>query len=287
VLSVKRGGEWIGVTSTQFLDEVKAVAKGIIANGVAPGERIAVMSRNRYEWTVVDYAIWYAGAASVPVYETSSAEQVQWILSDSGSVAVFLESHRHKAVYDEVAVDIPSCTRVWVFDDGIIDELKREGASVSDDELEARRRSLTPDSLATLIYTSGTTGRPKGCMLTQGNLMFEVDNVVVALNEVFRAPGSSTLLFLPIAHVFGRLIQLGCLRARPASATRPTSRICCRSSASSSPRSCSRCRAYSRRSTTRPRRRRMPTARGTSSRPRRTPQSSTARPSGPAGWAWG
>ena len=214
VLSVKRGGEWVGVTSTQFLDEVKAVAKGIIANGVAPGERIAVMSRNRYEWTVVDYAIWYAGAASVPVYETSSAEQVQWILSDSGSVAVFLESHRHKAVYDEVAVDIPSCTRVWVFDDGIIDELKREGASVSDDELEARRRSLTPDSLATLIYTSGTTGRPKGCMLTQGNLMFEVDNVVVALNEVFRAPGSSTLLFLPIAHVFGRLIQLGCLRAR-------------------------------------------------------------------------
>lgn len=214
LLSVKRGGEWVGLTSTQFLEDVKAVAKGIIANGVQPGERVAVMSRNRYEWTLVDYAIWYAGAASVPVYETSSAEQVQWILSDSGSVAVFLESHRNKAVFDEVAVDIPSCTRVWVFDDGIIDDLKREGASVSDEELEARRRTLTPDSLATLIYTSGTTGRPKGCMLTQGNLMFEVDNVVVALNEVFRAPGSSTLLFLPIAHVFGRLIQLGCIRAR-------------------------------------------------------------------------
>ena len=214
LLSVRRGSQWAGVTSVEFLAEVRAVAKGIVANGVQVGERIGVMSRNRYEWTVVDYAIWYAGAASVPVYETSSAEQVQWILSDSGAVAVFLESHRNKAVFDEVSVDIPSCTRVWVFDDGILEDLKQEGASVSDEELDARRAAVTPDSLATIIYTSGTTGRPKGCVLTQRNFMSEIENVVIALDEVFRAPGSSTLLFLPIAHVFGRMVELGCIRAR-------------------------------------------------------------------------
>jgi len=212
-LSVPRGEAWVGITSQQFLDEVKAVAKGIIANGVEPGERIGVMSRTRYEWTLVDYAIWYAGAVSVPVYETSSAEQIQWMLSDSGSVAVFLESDKNKATFDEVSVQIPTVTRVWVFDNGILDELKAEGASVSDEELEARRSSLNPDSVATIIYTSGTTGRPKGCTLTHRNFMFEVDNVVWGMPDVFLAEGSSTLLFLPIAHVFGRAIELGCIRA--------------------------------------------------------------------------
>ncbi|MEI6362109.1 MAG: AMP-dependent synthetase/ligase [Actinomycetes bacterium] len=212
-LSVPRGEAWVGVTSQQFLDEVKAVAKGIVANGVQAGERIGVMSRTRYEWTLVDYAIWYAGAVSVPVYETSSAEQIQWMLSDSGAVAVFFESERNKAAFDEVAVDIPTVTRMWVFDDGIIDDLKKEGTVVSDADLEARRATLTPDSVATIIYTSGTTGRPKGCTLTHRNFMFEVDNVVNGLPDVFLVEGSSTLLFLPIAHVFGRAIQLGCIRA--------------------------------------------------------------------------
>ena len=212
-LSVPRGSAWVDVTAQQFLDEVKAVAKGIVANAVEPGERIGVMSRTRYEWTLVDYAIWYAGAVSVPVYETSSAEQIQWMLSDSGSVAVFLESEKNKATFDEVSVDVPSVTRVWVFEDGIIDQLKEEGKNVSDDELDARRRTVTPDSVATIIYTSGTTGRPKGCTLTHKNFMFEVDQVVWGMPDVFLAPGSSTLLFLPIAHVFGRAIQLGCIRA--------------------------------------------------------------------------
>jgi long-chain acyl-CoA synthetase len=212
-LSIPRGEAWVGVTSQQFLDEVRAVAKGIIANSVNAGERIGVMSRTRYEWTLVDYAIWYAGAVSVPVYETSSAEQIQWMLSDSGAVAVFLESDKNKGTFDEVATDIPSVTRIWVFDNGIIDQLKADGGSVSDDTLEDRRRSLTPDSVATIIYTSGTTGRPKGCSLTHRNFMFEVDNVVNGLPDVFLAPGSSTLLFLPVAHVFGRAIQLGCIRA--------------------------------------------------------------------------
>ena len=212
-LSVPRGEAWVGVTSAQFLAEVKAVAKGIVANGVQVGERIGVMSRTRYEWTLVDYAIWYAGAISVPVYETSSAEQIQWMLSDSGAVAVFLESQRNKATFDEVAVDIPTVTRTWVFDDGIIEDLTGEGAVITDAELEERRMALNPDTVATIIYTSGTTGRPKGCTLTHRNFMFEVDNVVNGMPDVFLAEGSSTLLFLPIAHVFGRAIELGCIRA--------------------------------------------------------------------------
>ena len=212
-LSVPRGEAWVDITSKEFLDEVKAVAKGIIANGVEAGERIGVMSRTRYEWTLVDYAIWYAGAVSVPVYETSSAEQIQWMLSDSEAVAIFVEKESNKQTYDEVAVDIPTCTRTWCFEDNVLDDLKEEGASVSDDVLEARRATLNPDALATIIYTSGTTGRPKGCMLTHRNFMFEVDNVVWGLPDVFLTPGSSTLLFLPIAHVFGRAIELGCIRA--------------------------------------------------------------------------
>ena len=213
IMSVPRGGAWVGVTSEQFLDEVKAVAKGIVANGVQPGDRVAIMSRTRYEWTLVDYAIWYAGGISVPIYETSSPEQIQWNLSDSGSVAIFLESEKNKKAYDQIAVDAPGVTRVWVFDDGIIDGLKSVGAGVSDDELETRRATLNPDSIATIIYTSGTTGRPKGCVITHKNCMFEVDNVVQGMPDVFLAEGASTLLFLPIAHVFGRLIQLGCVRA--------------------------------------------------------------------------
>ncbi len=214
VFSVPRGDAWVGITTTEFLKQVKGVAKGIIASGVQAGERIGVMSRTRYEWTLVDYAIWYAGCISAPIYETSSAEQVQWILTDSGAVALFCERHVNKAVFDEVAVNTPEVTRVWVFDDKCIDELTTQGAHVSDEELEARRVTLTPDSTATIIYTSGTTGRPKGCMLTHKNFMFEVDNVVEGLSEVFLAENSSTLLFLPIAHVFGRAIQLGCVRAQ-------------------------------------------------------------------------
>ncbi len=214
VFSIPRGDAWVGVSTEEFLSQVKAVAKGIIASGIQAGDRIAVMSRTRYEWTLVDYAIWWAGCISVPVYETSSAEQVQWILSDSNAVALFCERHSNKVVFDEVAVDLPDVTRVWVFDDGAIDTLSRAGVDVSDSELEARRISLQPETIATIIYTSGTTGRPKGCMITHKNFMFEVDNIVQGLSDVFLSPNSSTLLFLPIAHVFGRTIQLGCVRAR-------------------------------------------------------------------------
>lgn len=212
-LSVNRGGAWVGVTSQQFLDQVKAVAKGIVASGVEPGQRVGIMSRTRYDWTVADYAIWYAGATVVPIYETSSAEQVEWILGDSNAVGVFLESAKNKAVFDEVADRLPDCTRAWIFDDGALDTLAAAGAGISDEELERRRATLNPESLATIIYTSGTTGRPKGCMLTHGNFMFEVSNIVAGMPQLFSVQGASTLLFLPLAHVFGRIIQLGCIHS--------------------------------------------------------------------------
>ncbi len=281
-ISVPRGDAWVAITSTQFLDEVRLVAKGIIANGVQSGERIAIMSRTRYEWTLVDYAIWYAGAVSVPVYETSSPEQIQWNLSDSGAVAIFLESTKNKAAFDQVSVDAPSVTRVWVFDDGIIERLKEDGKDVGDDVLEARRATLTPDTIATIIYTSGTTGRPKGCMLTHKNCMFEVDNVVQGMPDVFLESGSSTLLFLPIAHVFGRLIELGCVRAGVNLGHSPTSRTCFRACSRSSRPSCSPCRESSRRSSTPLSRRRTPTGRAASSTPPRRWPSTTAWPWTPA-----
>ncbi len=214
VLSIHRGGAWVDMTAAEFLTEVKAVAKGLVANDIEPGQRVAIMSRTRYEWTLMDYAVWYAGGISVPIYETSSAEQVHWICSDSDAVAIVLESAKNKSVFADVSAELPLVTRTWVFDDDCIEQLKAAGRTITDEELESRRATVTPDTLATIIYTSGTTGRPKGCMLTHKNFMFEVDNVVQGLKEVFLAPGSSTLLFLPIAHVFGRTIQLGCMRAK-------------------------------------------------------------------------
>lgn len=214
VISVERDGAWVDLTTTQFLAEVRTVAKGFIASGVEPGQRVAIMSRTRYEWTLVDFALWYAGAVGVPVYETSSAEQLEWILSDSGCVGIVLESLRNRRLFDEIAGKVPGVTRTWVIDSGDLSGLIESGRAIGDEELEGRRAGVNPASLATIIYTSGTTGRPKGCVLTHGNFMAEIDNVVEALPDVFLAPNSSTLLFLPIAHVFGRAISLGCVRAR-------------------------------------------------------------------------
>lgn len=212
-ISLPDGDGWRTLTYREFADQVRAVAKGIAASGVEVGDRVGIMSRTRYEWTLMDYALWYAGAVPVPIYETSSAEQVEWILGDSGAVGVVLESDRHKAVFDEVAGALPNVTRAWVLDDGVVAELTASGASFADEDLESRRASVTPDSVATIIYTSGTTGRPKGCTITHANFMFEVDSVIAGAPEVF-APGQSTLLFLPIAHVFGRVIEIACIRGR-------------------------------------------------------------------------
>ena len=205
------GGQWSEVSAKQFHDEVIDLAKGLIAAGIEHGDRIAIMSATRYEWTLADYAGWFVGATVVPIYETSSAEQVEWILSDAGCVAVFLEADRHKATFAEVADKVPT-KHVWVFDDGAVADLVAAGADISAAEVESRRSAVGPEDISTIIYTSGTTGRPKGCVLTQSNFRFEVDNVVKSMPNLFDST-SSTLLFIPLAHVFGRVIQVGCIES--------------------------------------------------------------------------
>ncbi|MGY1855905.1 AMP-dependent synthetase/ligase [Modestobacter sp. SYSU DS0290] len=206
-------GEWRDVTWAQFAAEVAGVAKGLVAAGVGPGDRVCLLARTRYEWTVLDYAIWTAGAVVVPVYETSSPDQISWILTDSGARAIFVESQRHADDVESVRSEAPDLGPVWVIDDGALDQLTAAGADVPDTELAARRQTLGADSLATLIYTSGTTGRPKGCELTHGNFLFEVRNGITLLDR-FINPGGSMLLFIPLAHVLARVLQVGAIDAR-------------------------------------------------------------------------
>ena len=214
VFSRNTGQRWEDVTAAAFLEQVSAVAKGLIAAGVGAGDRVALISKTRYEWTLVDYAIWFAGAVTVPVYETSSAEQVAWILGDSGARAVVAEDAAHVAKVAEARAGLDQLNHVWSINDNAVDVLTRLGADVSDEDLEKRRTSATPLDLATLIYTSGTTGRPKGCMLTHGNFMFELGVAVDELDELFTADDAATLLFLPLAHVFARVIQVGSVKSR-------------------------------------------------------------------------
>ncbi|HYN94679.1 MAG TPA: long-chain fatty acid--CoA ligase [Pilimelia sp.] len=204
---------WADVTCAEFRDEVAAVALGLVAAGVTPGARVALMSRTRYEWTLLDYAIWAAGAITVPIYETSSAEQVAWILADSGATACFVETAAHALLVAGLREDLPALARVWQIDVGDVRGLVAAGAGIDPGQVAARRRAVTADDVATIIYTSGTTGRPKGCVLTHRNMHSDVANAVAALDELFR-PGAGTLLFLPLAHSFARLIQLGAVQAR-------------------------------------------------------------------------
>lgn len=212
-VSLPDGRGWRDLTCAEFAAEVRAVAKGIVASGVKPGDRVGLMSRTRYEWTLVDFALWYAGAVSVPIYDTSSAEQVSWILSDSQAVGVFLERDHNVVVFEQVRADLPQVTRTWVLETGALDDLKATGTGVTDELIEQHRTAAGPDDLATIIYTSGTTGRPKGCMLTHRNLIFAGDIVMATAPQVF-APGQSSLLFLPLAHSFGRQIGVACIRGR-------------------------------------------------------------------------
>ncbi|MFC6341230.1 AMP-dependent synthetase/ligase [Nocardioides hankookensis] len=205
---------WQDVTAAEFLAEVTAVAKGLVAAGIEVGDRIALISKTRYEWTLFDYAIWFAGAVTVPIYETSSAEQVQWILGDSGARAVVTETSDHLARVREIRGDLDDLNHVWSITDNAVDTLSRLGGDISDEELEKRRTTATPLDVATLIYTSGTTGRPKGCMLTHGNFMFELGVAVDELEKLFLEQKAATLLFLPLAHVFARIIQVGCIKSR-------------------------------------------------------------------------
>jgi long-chain acyl-CoA synthetase len=210
-------GAWRPVTAAAFAAEVTAVAKGLIAAGLEPGGRVAVMSRTRYEWTVLDFAVWAAGGQSVPVYPTSSAEQVEWIVRDSGARYVVTETAENAATVTTGTAGHPRPPRLWQLDAGALADLTDLGGAVADDELTKRRAALTPDTIATICYTSGTTGRPKGCVLTHSNLHAEAANTVELLHPVFQAvtgQTASTLLFLPLAHILGRTLQLACLLAR-------------------------------------------------------------------------
>ena len=211
ILSRPVGDGWTAVTAREFETEVRETAKGLIAAGVGFGDRVGIMARTRYEWTVLDFAIWYAGAVSVPIYETSSAEQIDWILNDSGAVGLIVETPANREVAQSVLP--PHTKHVWTITEDAVGILRSTGKHISDDEVERRRNGLTPDHLATLIYTSGTTGKPKGVQLTHGNFLAECGNVVNGAADLFLKPGGSTLLFLPVAHVFGRMVQIGAIYA--------------------------------------------------------------------------
>jgi long-chain acyl-CoA synthetase len=203
------GEGWQPVTAREVDEEVRATAKGLIAAGIQIGDRVAIMARTRYEWTILDFATWYAGAVVVPIYDTSSAEQIDWILNDSHSVGIIVET---PALRDLVQTVLPSHTRhVWTMTDDVLAILREAGKHIGDDEIERRRNAVTPSSLATLIYTSGTTGKPKGVQLTHANFLSETGNVAQGASELFLKPGGSTLLFLPVAHVFGRMVQIGAI----------------------------------------------------------------------------
>ena len=205
------GDGWQSVTAREVDEEVRATAKGLIAAGIQIGDRVAIMARTRYEWTILDFAIWYAGAVVVPIYDTSSAEQIDWILNDSSTVGIIVET---PALRELVQTVQPAHTKhVWVMTEDVLTVLRNAGAQVSDDEIERRRTALGPDTLATLIYTSGTTGKPKGVSLTHGNILSQVGNLAQAASDLFLKPGGSTLLFLPVAHVFGRMVQIGAINS--------------------------------------------------------------------------
>jgi long-chain acyl-CoA synthetase len=200
-------GRWHDVSGEDFLSQVQAVAKGLIASGIQPGQAVAIMSKTRYEWTLIDFAIWFSGAVSVPIYESSSATQMQWIISDSDSVAVFLETDEHQERLDSIKASIPLARQVWRFDQDCIELLTQRGREIDDETLEQRRTGAGLYDLATIIYTSGTTGVPKGCELLHRGFVELSKNAMLEMPEVLQT-GRSTLLFLPLAHVFARFVEV-------------------------------------------------------------------------------
>ncbi len=214
VFSRRTGSAWTDVTAAEFAQQVTGVAKGLIAAGVKHGERVALLSPTRYEWTLIDYAIWSIGAVTVPIYETSSTSQIQWILTDSEAVVAVVENATHGAVVESSRAEAPALQEVWQIEAGAVDQLTALGHDVTDAEFDKRRSAVTPSDLATLIYTSGTTGRPKGCRISHSNFLDELGPAVKILDNLFDTTGASTLLFLPLAHVFARIIQVGCVMKR-------------------------------------------------------------------------
>ncbi|MFE7129790.1 AMP-dependent synthetase/ligase [Streptomyces sp. NPDC057638] len=210
------GGVWRDVSAARFRDEVLALAKGLLADGVRFGDRVALLCRTRYEWTLFDFALWTLGAQSVPLYPTSAPEQVRWMLQEAQVTAVLVEHEDHAMTVGSVLDQLPLLKRLWQLDSGAVERLVVSGARVADEVVHRQRRAVTPDSTATVIYTSGSLGHPRGCVLTHGQLMFQTDTVAARWGSVFRAPAGeepSTLLFLPLAHVFGRMVEVAAIRA--------------------------------------------------------------------------
>ncbi|SEL88170.1 AMP-dependent synthetase/ligase [Rhodococcus maanshanensis] len=201
-------GAWVNVTAAEFAAQVKGVAKGLMASGIALGDRVAILSATRYEWVVLDYAIWTAGGCTVAIYETSSADQAQWILEDSATSILVVETAKHAATVKDVAEAAPALREMLQIEAGALDELTARGSAITDEELHERRGQVNASSPATLIYTSGTTGRPKGVQLTHSNFYAESKAVKIALDDAMYE-GQSTLMFLPLAHVFARAISFG------------------------------------------------------------------------------
>ncbi|MFI6654149.1 AMP-dependent synthetase/ligase [Streptomyces sp. NPDC050523] len=209
------GGQWRDVTAAEFRDEVLALAKGLLARGIRFGDRVAIMSRTRYEWTLFDFALWTIGAQVVPIYPTSSAEQCFWMLYDAECTAAIVEHEDHAMTIATVIDRLPQLHQLWQLDNDCLHELYDAGAHLDDDLVHRHRQAITPDSVATIIYTSGTTGRPKGCVITHGSFMYESDTVIERWEPVFhtkKGDEASTLLFLPLAHVFGRMVEVATVR---------------------------------------------------------------------------
>ncbi|HCA87107.1 MAG TPA: long-chain fatty acid--CoA ligase [Streptomyces sp.] len=208
------GIRWLPVTTRGFRSEVLALAKGLLADGIGPGDRVAVMSRTRYEWTLFSYALWSVGAQLVPVYPTSSAEQVHWILSGSRAAAVVVEHEDDAMTVGAICDGLPRLRRIWQLDDGCLAQLTALGTGLPDALVHSHRAAVRPDSAATITYTSGTTGRPKGCVLTHANLAFECDTLMTGWREILAEPGEqpAILAFLPLAHVYGLMVQVSCQR---------------------------------------------------------------------------
>lgn len=203
-------GVWLDLTAKEFEDKVIAIAKGLVASGIQPGQAVGIMSRTRFEWALIDFALWYAGAVPVPIYESSAPSQIEWILSDADCVALFVENEEHQARFEEIKNSAPLCRQIWTIEGGALEQLERVGKEITNETIEARRKSSGLFDLATIIYTSGTTGKPKGCELLHRGFVELSKNATIEIAEVVN-PSHSTLLFLPLAHVFARFISVLCV----------------------------------------------------------------------------
>jgi long-chain acyl-CoA synthetase len=203
-------GRWVDISARDFRSKVIALAKGLVAVGIQPGQAVGIMSRTRFEWTLLDFALWYAGAVSVPIYESSAPSQMEWILSDSDAVALFVETEEHEARFEQIKAGAPLVRKVWRIESDAIDQLIKVGRDIPDETIETKRKTAKLRDLATIIYTSGTTGKPKGCELTHRGFVELSKNATLELPQVV-AEGASTLLFLPLAHVFARFIEVLCV----------------------------------------------------------------------------